>query len=102
MRNRAITKTLTKFQQQKLDAAMAELGREKARQEKDAADRARAANADVYAELDKRTGGKGYGDAGGFSTSRAGKEGAFGTFGEGRGRKDFSEGGLATMFTRRR
>ena len=102
MRNRAITKTLTKFQQQKLDAAMAELGREKARQEKDAADRARAANADVYAELDKRTGGKGYGDAGGFSTSRAGKEGAFGTFGEGRGRKDFSEGGLATMFKEKR
>ena len=102
MRNRAITKTLTKFQQQKLDAAMAELGREKARQEKDAADKARAANADVYAELDKRTGGKGYGDAGGFSTSRAGKEGAFGTFGEGRGRKDFSEGGLATMFKEKR
>ena len=102
MRNRAITKTLTKFQQQKLDAAMAELGREKARQEKDAADRARAANADVYAELDKKTGGKGYGDAGGFSTSKAGKEGAFGTFGEGRGRKDFSEGGLVTMFKEKR
>ena len=102
MRTRAITKTLSKFQQQKLEAAMAELGREKARQEKDAADKARAANADVYAELDKITGGKGYGDAGGFSTSRAGKEGAFGTFGEGRGRKDFSEGGLATMFTRKR
>ena len=102
MRTRAITKTLSKFQQQKLEAAMAELGREKARQEKDAADRARAANAGVYAELDKRTGGKGYGDAGGFSTSRAGKEGAFGTFGEGRGRKDFSEGGLATMFKEKR
>jgi hypothetical protein len=102
IRNRAITKTLTKFQQQKLDAAMAELGREKARQEKDAADRARAANADVYAELDKKTGGKGYGDAGGFSTSKAGKEGAFGTFGEGRGRKDFSEGGLVTMFKEKR
>ena len=102
MRTRAITKTLSKFQQQKLEAAMAELGREKARQEKDAADKARAANADVYAELDKRTGGKGYGDAGGFSTSRAGKEGAFGTFGEGRGRKDFSEGGLATMFKEKR
>jgi hypothetical protein len=102
MRQRAITKNLSEFQQKKLDAAMAELGREKARQEKDAADRARAANAEVYADLDRRTGGKGYGDAGGFSTSRAGKEGAFGTFGEGRGRKDYSEGGLATMFTRRR
>ncbi len=52
--------------------------------------------------LDRRTGGKGYGDAGGFSTSRAGKEGAFGTFGEGRGRKDYSKGGLATMFKEKR
>ena len=50
----------------------------------------------------KKTSGKGYGDAGGFSTSKAGKEGAFGTFGEGRGRKDFSEGGLVTMFKEKR
>ena len=81
---------------------MAELGREKARQEKDAADRARANNPGVYEDLSRRTSGKGYGDAGGFSTSKAGKEGAFGTFGEGRGRKDFSEGGLATMFKNKR
>ena len=44
------------------------------------------------AELAKITGGDGGkndGPGGGFSTEKKGKEGAFGTFGEGRGRKDF-------------
>ena len=42
--------------------------------------------ADVYASADKQ----GFtGPGGGFSTEQTGKEGAFGTFGEGRGRKDY-------------
>lgn len=75
-----------KFKQDKLDFARNYL--EKVRQEREQAQRekARQAYADVYARADEQ----GFtGPGGGFSTEQAGKEGAFGTFGEGRGRKDF-------------
>ena len=75
-----------KFKQNKLDFAQNYL--EKVRQEREQAQRERARQeyADVYARADE----KGFtGPGGGFSTEQSGKEGAFGTFGEGRGRKDF-------------
>ena len=75
-----------KFKQNKLDFAQNYL--EKVRQEREQAQRERARQeyAEVYASADKQ----GFtGPGGGFSTEQSGKEGAFGTFGEGRGRKDF-------------
>jgi len=75
-----------KFKQNKLDFAQNYL--EKVRQEREQAQRERARQeyADVYASADRQ----GFtGPGGGFSTEQSGKEGAFGTFGEGRGRKDF-------------
>ena len=96
-----IQKTLKKKKsdtlQKRLQALEALRQKEEQARERDRVERARAANAGVYADLDRRTGGKGYGDAGGFSTARAGKEGAFGTFDGSRGRKDFFKGGLAGL-----
>ena len=96
-----ITKTLKKKKSKVLEQRLKELEalrqKEEQAREKDRADRARAANPGVYANLDKATGGKGYGDAGGFSTARAGKEGAFGTFDGSRGRKDYSKGGIVNL-----
>ncbi len=96
-----IEKTLKNKRSKVLEQRLKELQalRQKEQQalERDRVDRARANNPGVYANLDKATGGKGYGDAGGFSTSRAGKEGAFGSFDGSRGRKDFSNGGLAGL-----
>jgi len=100
-RIQTITKTLkkkkSKVLEKRLKALEALRQKEEQAREKDRADRARAANPEVYANLDRRTGGKGYGDAGGFSTARAGKEGAFGTFDGSRGRKDFSKGGIVSL-----
>jgi len=96
-----ITKTLSKRKSKVLEKRLKDLEalrqKEEQARERDRAARARAANAAVYADLDRRTGGKGFGDAGGFSTARAGKEGAFGTFDGSRGRKDFFKGGLAGL-----
>jgi len=96
-----ITKTLKKKKSVTLEKRLKELQalrqKEEQARERDRADRARAANAGVYADLDRRTGGKGYGDAGGFSTARAGKEGAFGSFDGSRGRKDYSKGGIVNL-----
>jgi len=63
------------------------------------ADRARAANPGVYASADRQgfTDGKG----GGFGSRSTGTNDAFGNK-SGRGRTGYSEGGLATMFTRKR
>ena len=75
-----------KFKQDKLDFARNYL--EQVRQEREQAQRekARQEYQDVYARADEQ----GFtGPGGGFSTEQAGKEGAFGTFGEGSGRKDF-------------
>ena len=96
-----IQKTLKKKKsdtlQKRLQALEALRQKEEQARERDRAERARAANAGVYADLDRRTGGKGYGHAGGFSTARAGKEGAFGSFDGSRGRKDFSKGGIVSL-----
>jgi|TARA_R100001440_G_scaffold71257_1_gene94134 hypothetical protein len=96
-----IQKTLKKKKsdtlQKRLQALEALRQKEEQARERDRAARARAANAAVYADLDRRTGGKGFGDAGGFSTARAGKEGAFGTFDGSRGRKDYSKGGIVNL-----
>ena len=96
-----IQKTLKKKKsdtlQKRLQALEALRQKEEQAREKDRADRARAANPEVYANLAAATGGKGYGDAGGFSTARAGKEGAFGSFDGSRGRKDFSKGGIVSL-----
>jgi len=96
-----IQKTLKKKKSETLQNRLKELKeiRQKEQQalERDRVDRARANNPGVYANLDKATGGKGYGDTGGFSTSREGKEGAFGSFDGSGGRKDFSNGGLAGL-----
>ena len=96
-----IQKTLKKKKsdtlQKRLQALEALRQKEEQARERDRAERARAANAGVYADLDRRTGGKGYGDAGGFSTARAGKEGAFGSFDGSRGRKDYSKGGIVNL-----
>ena len=99
MRNRAITKTLSKFQQQKLDAAIAEMGREMERQQREVAERARAANPDVYARADALgfTDGKG----GGFGSKSTGTNEAFSNE-TGRGRTGYGDGGLATMFKEKR
>ena len=90
-------KNKSKALQEKLKALEALRQKEEQARERDRAARARAANAAVYADLDRRTGGKGYGDAGGFSTARAGKEGAFGSFDGSRGRKDYSKGGIVNL-----
>ena len=90
-------KNKSKALQDRLKELQALRQKEEQAREKDRADRARAANPEVYANLDKATGGKGYGDAGGFSTARAGKEGAFGTFDGSRGRKDYSKGGIVNL-----
>jgi len=96
-----IQKTLKKKKsdtlQKRLQALEALRQKEEQARERDRADRARANNPGVYANLDKATGGKGYGDAGGFSTARAGKEGAFGSFDGSKGRKDFSKGGIVSL-----
>jgi hypothetical protein len=96
-----INKTLKKKKsvalENRLKALEALRQKEEQARERDRAERARAANAGVYADLDRRTGGKGYGDAGGFSTARAGKEGAFGSFDGSRGRKDYSKGGIVNL-----
>jgi hypothetical protein len=99
MRNRAITKTLSKFQQAKLDAAIAEMGREMERQQREVAERARAANPDVYARADELgfTDGKG----GGFASKSTGTNEAFSNK-TGRGRTGYGDGGLATMFKEKR
>jgi len=83
--------------QKRLQALEALRQKEEQARERDRADRARAANPEVYANLAAATGGKGYGDAGGFSTAKAGKEGAFGTFDGSRGRKDYSKGGIVNL-----
>ena len=96
-----INKTLKKKKSKVLEKRLKDLEalrqKEEQARERDRAARARAANPEVYANLDRRTGGKGYGDAGGFSTARAGKEGAFGTFDGSGGRKDFSKGGIVSL-----
>ena len=96
-----IQKTLKKKKsdtlQKRLQALEALRQKEEQARERDRADRARAANPEVYANLAAATGGKGYGDAGGFSTARAGKEGAFGSFDGSRGRKDYSKGGIVSL-----
>jgi len=96
----------TKFQQQKIEQAKQEL---KALQEKQAQDmrereastaaRARAANPDVYARADALgfTDGRG----GGFASKSTGTNEAFSNK-TGRGRQGYGEGGLATMFKRKR
>jgi hypothetical protein len=92
-------KTLTNFQKEKLEQAKAEVAKEIARREQETADRARAANPGVYASADRQgfTDGKG----GGFGSKSTGTNAAFSNE-SGRGRTGYSEGGLATMFTRRR
>ena len=92
-------KNLTNFQKEKLEQAKAEVAKEIARREQETADRARAANPGVYASADRQgfTDGKG----GGFGSKSTGTNDAFGNK-SGRGRTGYSEGGLATMFTRRR
>ena len=90
-------KNKSKALEERLKALEALRQKEEQARERDRAERARAANAGVYADLDRRTGGKGYGDAGGFSTARAGKEGAFGSFDGSRGRKDYSKGGIVNL-----
>ena len=90
-------KNKSKALEERLKALEALRQKEEQARERDRADRARANNPGVYANLDKATGGKGYGDAGGFSTARAGKEGAFGSFDGSRGRKDFSKGGIVSL-----
>jgi len=94
---KTLKKRKSKALEERLKALEALRQKEEQAREKDRADRARAANPEVYANLDKATGGKGYGDAGGFSTARAGKEGAFGTFDGSRGRKDYSKGGIVSL-----
>ena len=75
-----------KFKQDKLEFAQNYLEKVRQERERDQINRARENFADVYASADKQ----GFtGPGGGFSTEQTGKEGAFGTFGEGRGRKDF-------------
>ena len=90
---------LTNFQKEKLEQAKVEVAKEIARREQETADRARAANPGVYASADRQgfTDGKG----GGFGSKSTGTNDAFGNK-SGRGRTGYSEGGLATMFTRRR
>ena len=92
-------KTLTNFQKEKLEQAKAEVAKEIARREQETADRARAANPGVYARADAMgfTDGKG----GGFGSKSTGTNESFSNK-SGRGRTGYSEGGLATMFTRRR
>ena len=92
-------KSLTNFQKEKLEQAKAEVAKEIARREQETADRARAANPGVYASADRQgfTDGKG----GGFGSKSTGTNDAFSNK-SGRGRTGYSEGGLATMFTRRR
>ena len=94
--------TLSKFQQAKLDRAIAErkAAREKAEAEMKAreqsqADRARSRNPGVYARADALgfTDGKG----GGFGSKSTGTNEAFGNK-TGRGRTGYNKGGLATMF----
>ena len=87
----------TDFQKEKIEKAKAELAAEIERQQRETADRARARNPGVYAKaeelgfIDKNTGGfKSTGTNENFSNKT------------GRGRTGYSEGGLATMFTRRR
>lgn len=96
-----IEKTLKEKKSKILEDRLKELKelRQKEQQalERDRVSRARELNPGVYANLDRATGGKGYGDAGGFSTERAGKEGAFGAFDGSKGRKDFYIGGLAGL-----
>ena len=90
-------KNKSKALEERLKALEALRQKEEQAREKDRVDRARAANPEVYANLAAATGGKGYGDAGGFSTARAGKEGAFGSFDGSRGRKDYSKGGIVNL-----
>ena len=90
-------KNKSKALEERLKALEALRQKEEQAREKDRVDRARAANPEVYAKLAAATGGKGYGDAGGFSTARAGKEGAFGSFDGSRGRKDYSKGGIVNL-----
>ena len=92
-------KNLTNFQKEKLEQAKAEVAKEIARREQETADRARAANPGVYARADALgfTDGKG----GGFASKSTGTNENFSNK-TGRGRTGYSEGGLATMFTRRR
>ena len=80
-------------------ASNPEVAKEIARREQETADRARAANPGVYASADRQgfTDGKG----GGFGSKSTGTNDAFSNK-SGRGRTGYSEGGLATMFTRRR
>jgi len=101
---------LSEFQQAKLDAAYAELEAAKAAQaiadmkaEQSTIDKAKSNYADVYQSAQDQ----GFtGPGGGFSTSGAapGTSLGSGQFSSksSRGRKDYSQGGLATMFTRRR
>jgi len=95
-------KTLSKFQQAKLDRAIAEkkAATQKAEAEMKAkeaatADRARAANASVYASADKQgfTDGKG----GGFGSKSTGTNDAFGNK-SGRGRTGYRYGGRTSYF----
>ena len=75
-----------KFKKDKLNFARNYLEKVRQERERNQRNRARENFANVYAEADKR----GFtGPGGGFSTEQKGKEGAFGTFGEGRGRKDY-------------
>ena len=92
-------KTLTNFQKAKLEQAKAEVAREIARREQETADRARARNPGVYARADELgfTDGKG----GGFASKSTGTNENFSNK-TGRGRTGYGDGGLATMFTRKR
>jgi len=75
-----------KFKQNQLEYARNYLEEVRQAREERQRNEARENFPEVYKSADRQ----GFtGPSGGFSTERAGKEGAFGTFGEGRGRKDF-------------
>ena len=82
-----------KIAQNKREAQQAQLAREAS-----TANRARAANASVYANADARGFTRG---GGGFASHNTGTNSNFSN-NTGRGRTGYQEGGLASMFTRRR
>ena len=101
MKKRAIKKDLTKFQSKKLADAIAERKRETDRvtaetaaRESATADRARAANAAVYASADRQgfTDGRG----GGFGSRSTGTNDAFSN-NSGRGRTGYQDGGIVSL-----
>jgi hypothetical protein len=101
MKQRAIKKDLTQFQTKKLADAIAERKRETDRvtaetaaRESATADRARAANASVYASADRQgfTDGRG----GGFGSRSTGTNDSFSN-NSGRGRTGYQDGGIVSL-----